>query len=158
GRPLGEFFNHPEWGMAVVFSPDSKHVLTQSGDGKMRIWEVATGRLVREWPLPEGPGFRDLPERMLRQRPDCGFSPDGKLVFLDLFGNIDYRDKRDPFSFFWNTASGQTILVPFGAKGWLFGPTGHHLLVDDPVGRTRLWDPLTGKVLRKLPPLIVPEG
>jgi WD40 repeat protein len=53
---------------ALAFSPDGKRILTGSPDGTIRIWEVATGKLI----LP--PLVRDL------KNPIANLSdPSGKL-------------------------------------------------------------------------------
>ena len=41
------FEEHSETIRAVAFSPDGKHVLSGSWDKTIKLWHVATGRLIR---------------------------------------------------------------------------------------------------------------
>src|SRR5262245_49304894 len=34
----------------AIFSPDGLHVLTSSADGKIKLWELQSGRLIRTFP------------------------------------------------------------------------------------------------------------
>jgi len=38
-----EFFGHTSWLNAAVFSSDGQRITTSSGDGTVRLWDVATG-------------------------------------------------------------------------------------------------------------------
>ncbi|KAJ8586367.1 hypothetical protein M405DRAFT_703967, partial [Rhizopogon salebrosus TDB-379] len=47
-RGIGEPFNrHNDWVDSIAVSPDGTFMATGDADGKLRIWDVSTGRLVR---------------------------------------------------------------------------------------------------------------
>src|SRR5882724_5366330 len=45
---------HPKPVHSVVFSPDSRTLLSGGDDGNVRVWDVATRREVRRWKGHEG--------------------------------------------------------------------------------------------------------
>jgi WD40 repeat protein len=162
------------------FVPHARSLATASGDGVLRVWDVATGQELRRWDTSDfvrhvafapdgmtlaalGSGHtvrlwdpatgkeRDYPSH--RQ----GFhvldlSPDGRTLAS---AGMD-RDVR-----LWDTTTGQQLHQLTADKGDVF--TLHFevdggaltALGDD--GKSRTWDVATGKVLRQLP-LPLKEG
>jgi WD40 repeat protein len=98
-----------------VFTPDGKHLITPSPDGKPRLWDAATGKLVRRfegkgdpayflglsadgrklvtvgtkvivWDVQAGKEAKRLEDILLRLGPTAALSADGKLLAL---GEVD---------------------------------------------------------------------
>lgn len=127
----------------VVFSPDGR--LVAATDGNVILWDVATGREVRQLAQP----------REVTVVRDIVFSPDGRTVAVDTnVGEIGV----------WEVASGQKRLTlnplkidPAQAQGYIlvpaygvnpttlaFSPDGR-LLVQADDRKARLWDVQGGK-------------
>jgi WD40 repeat protein len=85
---------------AVVFSADNRLVAAYHRNGRVRVWEAATGRPLHDAPL-QGPA----------QSPgDLAFSPDGRLLAA-----VDRERVK-----LWHVASGQELLLLRGAppRSW----------------------------------------
>jgi len=65
-------------GRALVFSPNLRHALSADGDGRLRIWDLSSGKPEQEF---VGPG-------MGQGVGDMAFSPDGETVFLGGEGGL----------------------------------------------------------------------
>jgi WD40 repeat protein/tetratricopeptide (TPR) repeat protein len=91
GKAVAAALAHGNEVLGVVFSPDSRRVLTASLDGTARLWDAATGEAVRE------------PFRHVLGVPAAAFSPDGRRLLTASFdGTVQ----------FWEVASGRRILPP----------------------------------------------
>jgi WD40 repeat protein len=62
---------HQEAASGVAFSPDGKRLLTGSFDHTLKLWDIASGREIRTYSVPQGQRNMVL---------SVAFSPDGKLV------------------------------------------------------------------------------
>ena len=71
GKLVRRIAGHGKLARAVAFSPDGKHLATNSEDKTARVWEVATGKELRRFQTPAGPGHV------------IAFSPDGKVLGFD---------------------------------------------------------------------------
>ncbi len=124
----------------AAYSPDGKVLVTTGQDKKARVWDAATGELIRTLDHSEG---------LL----GVGFSPDGKTLFLGWEG-CQGRD-RSSGVYCWDPATGQlletfqtsgaisSLVVTSDGKKLITGtdnglsPGGTHL------GEVRAWDAQT---------------
>jgi WD40 repeat protein len=112
GKPLGPPLKHPDWVLAVTFSPDGRTVATGCKDKVARLWDSATGA--------------SLGKAMVNQLPvvAVAFSPDGKTLLTgcsdDFYTTGEAR--------LWDARSGQPIAPPRtfsrGVSAIAFRPDG----------------------------------
>jgi WD40 repeat protein len=121
----------------LAFSPDSSWLVSGGdADGRLRLWDVATGTRRKEI---QGPGNRIV---------SVAVSPDGTLIgAVDWDGNLSVRDVA---------TDQQVARVQLGGggqtKGLAFSPDGRRLASTTPEFHVYLWDvrtrqptkPLTG--------------
>lgn len=62
---------------ALVFSPDGQAMATHGLDGKVIVWELATGKRIKEWVLPERTG-------------SLAFAPDSRHLAIALGTGVVY--------------------------------------------------------------------
>lgn len=131
GKVLGDFEGPEGLGMVdnVAWSPDGRQLLlTSAGDGKARLADVATGRILRTLPV-EG--------RVVKM----AFAPDGRSAALGTeVGTVAVVDlaaaSRKP-----------RVLTPSTQEITGLGHLGPTLVVAARDGKLRLFDPETGKKL-----------
>jgi WD40 repeat protein len=141
GAVVGGPFPTDQFPLAGVLSRDGARVIIGSADGSLRIWNVATGKLLRE-PLPHG---------------DTGTSP-----IFDLA--LDANDTRvvsaggDGTARVWNTNTGKSVAQWLKHRGIIvsaaFSPDGARVVTASIDGTARVWDSATGQPLS--PPLLHP--
>jgi WD40 repeat protein len=119
---------------AIAYSPDGKFFLTASADQSARLWESATGKLVREF----GDG------RPLGEVRSARFSPDGKRVVTAAANRAATAGDKSVQSavIVWDVDSGKELLsldaLPTGATAAVFTPDGKRILtVGDGYLRTK---------------------
>ena len=118
---------------SVAFSPDGRTLASASLDHTIKLWDVANGRELRTLE-----GHTD-------QVTSVAFSPDGKTLAS---GSNDTTIKL------WDVAKGRELLTLNGGE-WnrfssvAFSPDGR-MIASGGVGAIRLWDVVTGQVLRSL--------
>lgn len=67
----------PEHLLGMRLTPDGQSLVAWSGDGKVRVWEAATGRKMREFPLP----LSKYPNT--HQAYNAALSPDGQVLAME---------------------------------------------------------------------------
>jgi WD40 repeat protein len=138
---------------SVAFSRDGNLLAAGGQDGSARIWNVATGMLVRTVRHYEPP--KELPRSDVSS---VAFSPDGNiLATVGWDGNARL----------WNAESGSLVRVlPVGVTGYwgAFSPDGRLFAtsgdtnnttttsrnLDPRPGKIRLWEVETGRLIRTL--------
>jgi WD40 repeat protein len=115
---------------SVAFSPDGRFVLSGSLDMTLKLWDVATGKLVRTFVGGQGSN-------------SVAFSPDGRTI---LSGDWDNTLKL------WNVATGELLRIIEGHSGGVrsvaFSPDGRTVLSGSFDQTVKHWDGYTGKLLR----------
>lgn len=117
----------------VAFSPDGKLLASGSAHGELRLWDAATGKLVRPFLGGSGAVFQAI-----------AFSPNGELLASDKDG-----------AGLWQVSTGKRLrdLEPCGGlpTSLAFSPDGKELAVGtDRDHAIQIYDPATGKSVRKI--------
>ncbi len=137
GAAAGEVFpveivpqvGHSNEVFSVAMSPDGKTALSGSRDHTLKLWDLATGREIRE--------FKGHSEEVT----SVAISPDGKTA---LSGSGDSRLKL------WDLATGREIRTFQGGAGTVaITPDGKTALSSSNDNTLRLWDLATGDEIRE---------
>jgi WD40 repeat protein len=128
GQPFGPPLPHPDWVLAVAFSPDGRTVATGCKDRVARLWDVARGA--------------PLGKAMVHRLPvvEVAFSPDGKTL---LTGCADDFEPTGEVAL-WDASSGQSLAPPRptskGVKALAFRPDGQAVATALADGEVWIWD------------------
>lgn len=126
----------------AVFTQDGKSVIATGYSGPVRLWEAATGKLIRELRDP-GHGVSRL-----------ALSPDGKLLATADSRNINSPPGTNMWIRIWDLASAEEIRTLGGHRDSVFSltfsPDGRLLASADESERAILWDVGSGKEVRRL--------
>jgi WD40 repeat protein len=118
---------------SVTFSPDGQTVLSGSQDGMLRLWDVASSRLLKTL-MGHSDGVMSV-----------AFSPDGRSA---LSGSDDDTLKL------WDVASGRLRRTfeghQRGVESVAFSPDGRSLLSGSADDKLKLWDAASGRLLKTL--------
>ena len=171
GRELRTIVKHADFVPSVVFSPDARMALSGSYDKTMKLWDVASGRLLTStghsdavWSVALAPDGRtalstsrdkglrlwDIASgRVLWTAQDANiptsptFAPDGRTA---ISGSGDKTLKL------WDVASGRLVRAFQGHSGpvWsaAFSPNGRMALSGSWDTTLKLWDVASGRLLR----------
>ncbi len=122
---------HSEFVTSVLFSPNGREVLSGSADKSVKLWDMATGRLLRTFE-----GHSDAVASV-------AFSADGARV---LSGSGDKTLKL------WDAATGQLLRTFEGhtdaVTSVAFSPDGRRVLSGSADKMLKLWNADTGQLLR----------
>jgi WD40 repeat protein len=118
--------SHGAWVNCAAYSPDGRTVVTGCMDATVRLWDTATGKLIRSLPGRPGPGFAGGIQCVK-------FSADGQILA-----------SSDPAVSFWDAATGTKIgelQTPGGLQVYAmdFSPDGETLATAS-FGAVHLWD------------------
>ncbi|MGW3124566.1 nSTAND1 domain-containing NTPase, partial [Streptomyces sp. NPDC001107] len=119
---------HTDFVESVAFSPVGQTLASGGADGKIRLWDTATGKLRTTLD-----GHTDIVESV-------AFSPDGRTLASDSDRTIRL----------WDTDTGKLRTTLFGHSDGVgsvaFSPVGQTLASGGADGKIRLWDTATGKL------------
>ena len=111
-------------GWAVAFSPDGRMLATGGNDPLVHLWDVRTGKLIRELEQNVGNAVWALE-----------FSPDGRMLAIS---------GGDSFASLWDVATGAQIGPRLGAgsrESMLdLSPDGRRLLITSGNGQGAIWN------------------
>jgi hypothetical protein len=127
-RELAVLKGHTNVVLGVQFSPDGKLLASAGGlDGTARVWEVATGKLLHKFNLPDKDTVNGV-----------AFSPDGKMVAA-----CGFKGKLPV----WDVVTGKQVDVFAGveARCLEYSPDGKTLAWGSSPQSVRLRDLATGK-------------
>lgn len=123
---------HSEWITAVATSPDGKVVASASLDATVKLWDIASGRLIRTLV-----GHRNTVKAI-------AFSPDGSIIA---------SGSKDKTIRLWDVFTGkvkQSFIIEDdkGVYAVAFSHDGQMLAANDDV-KLRVWDIVTGKEIKR---------
>jgi WD40 repeat protein len=116
----------PEYltGWAIAFSSDGRLLATPGHHGRVHVWDVHTGKLIREIEHNVGSSVQGL-----------DFSPDGRMLAIS---------GGEAFASLWDLATGAQIgpRLTAGGRGAMvdFSPDGRTLLMTHGNGEGAVWD------------------
>jgi WD40 repeat protein len=118
-----------KWPVSVALSRDGAHALTGGGDSVLRLWDTATGRLVRTF------------TGHTRELNSLAFSPDGSRV---LSGGYDDTAKL------WNVGTGELLRTfkAYVVSSVAFSRDGARALTGSFDLTIKLWDLGSGELIR----------
>ena len=123
---------------SVAYSPDGRFFLSGSNDRTVKLWEAASGRLVRQFEVPRY-GVSSV-----------AFSPDGSRILAGIA--FIYRETQATTLRLWDAASG-SVLLDFSSyhasvSSVAFSPDGKQILSGGGDNIVRLWDAQSGALVR----------
>ncbi|MDD5491431.1 MAG: WD40 repeat domain-containing protein [bacterium] len=129
-------------GGAVIFSPDGKQIISGGGDGLVKIWDAATGKLLKT--------LKDHKASIN----SVVISPDGMIIASAGGNSFQPSDPGDFSIRLWNAASGKLLAVLRGhswnVRTLSFSPDGKFLASGGFDNSIRLWDIASRKELKVL--------
>jgi WD40 repeat protein len=179
GKSLLRVYPHAGYACSVAFSPDSTWLATGgSEDGLIKIYDVASGRIVRSIPTPDvsiyamaftSDGRYIVVNHSLANRADSSMrvfkTSDGSEVKNLIAGAVSaFALSRDGRLLAYSNARGSIILLetgawtevrrldghPMGASSIAFHPISRYLASTGRDGAVRIWDSDTGKAVNTL--------
>jgi WD40 repeat protein len=126
----------------TLFSPDGRQLLSRSSNGTIKLWDAASGKLLRSF--IESERFQGITDSLK-------FSPDGKQFVANSAGGALRL---------WDAASGELARTFRGHDKDVFGtdvvfhPNGQQIASlsnDKNLNTIKIWDVASGKLLRSIP-------
>jgi WD40 repeat protein len=137
GKPVQAFVGHKGGVHGVALAPDGVLAVSGGEDRTLRVWEVKTGKEVRQ--------CEDVRTRVR----SAAWSADGRYVLTGHFG-----DGKAGRTCLWDPATGKALRDFVGHTGDVtavaFVPGGDTVLSGSMDGTLRLWDRESGKELRRM--------
>src|SRR5262249_37798453 len=128
---------------SVAISPDGRRALSGGEDTIVRLWDLASGEVIRE--------FRGHTEWVF----SVVFSPDGKLAYSTSGGRISrgWQDGRDAAIRVWDVETGREAFRMEGHRGVVrsvaVSPDGRRVVSGGRDGSVILWNAKNGvEILR----------
>jgi len=132
GKTLRTFTGHTQPVVCVAVAPDGRTALSCSGDGSIRFWELASGRLLHTVIEVDANGWPG-------QVTAIAIAPDGRTAL---------SHRPDDRLILWDLASGTALRVFGGniarAQSIAFSPDGQTALLACSDGTLKLWDLASG--------------
>lgn len=124
---------HKAWVSSVKFSPDDRLIATSSGDGTVKVWDAATGLVLKTFDVNPGPVH------------GVAFSPSGSRVASA--GN-------DALTKVWDVRSGKLLLTLRGHRlpvaDVSYRGDGKRIATASMDGTIKVWDASTARILATL--------
>lgn len=115
--------------LGVAFSPDGKLVASCGFDGKVIVWDAATGKMIKKF---------DVQDSVF----EVAFSPDGKSLIAGLSVKEEFM--------VWDTSTWEVLNTFEGDQSWdlSLSPDGSKMIsAGGGIHEANLWDVNTGKLL-----------
>ncbi len=145
GRELAELGSHSGGGVNVAFSPDGKSLVSTGADKELRLWDVASRKLIRRLGDQDG-AWNTL-----------SFSADGRRLAVSAGGGFGNRPENPPRVL--DVTTGKevarldgcppSVLVALSPDGKSLA-TGGYNTAQDPQPPICIWDADSGKLLVQL--------
>lgn len=122
---------------SVKFSPDGKFLVSGSGDGTARVWEVLTGKEVSRMTHEDGVAPSSI--IFSREVLCVDFSPDGKFIV---------SGSRDGTARVWEVSTGEEVsrMIHSGfVISVTFSPAGKYVASGGDDGTVRVWELTSGR-------------
>ena len=117
---------------SIAFSPDGRMIVSGGSGNALKLWDAATGRLIRSFWGHTREGIRC-----------AAFSPDGRYII----SGADDRTVR-----MWDTATGRETRTFSGHESFVtsavFSPDGRQVLSASGDQTVKLWDAATGREVK----------
>ncbi len=130
-QPIRTLYGHTGAVCSVAFSPDGKILASGGDDGLVKLWDVATGNLLR------------VLLRHTKSVYSVAFSPDGKMLAS---GSLDNTITV------WEVDTGKELHTFSGHRGpvrsVVFSPDGEFIISGSGDNKIKLWETRTGRDLR----------
>ncbi len=124
---------HQGWVTTAEYSPDGMLIASSSWDSTVRLWDIASGRVVRVLQHPEGHALKAVT-----------FAPDGRSVLSSCDDGVARR---------WDVETGELLQMYAGHSGPVtgvaFSSHGDYVLTGSHDCTMRLWDAYTGEEIRQ---------